>query len=89
MRYLCTIGSIVAFEDIFNPLTGCGLFQTFFVSIMLYEFEILSESHLDILEYFQAEVWKWILGHTRYHNNICAVVALHWLSVKAGYLFAN
>ena len=68
-----------------NPLTGRSLFDTFVVPTLLYECEtwILSESHLHILESFQAEIGKRILGISKYHSNICSRIGLHWPSVKA------
>ena len=68
-----------------NPLTGRSLFETFVVSTMLYGCEtwILSESHFDILESFQAEIGKRILGVSKYYSNTSTLIGLHWPSVKA------
>ena len=77
--------SIGAFHGRLNPLTGRSLFDTFVVPTLLYGCEtwILSESHLHILESFQAEIGKRILGISKYHSNICSRIGLHWPSVKA------
>ena len=74
-----------AFHGRLNPLTGRSLFETFVVPTLLYGCEtwILSESHLHILESFQAEIGKRILGISKYHSNIGTRIGLHWPSVKA------
>ena len=43
---------------------------------------ILSESHFDILESFQAEIGKCILGVSKYYSNTSTLIGLHWPSVK-------
>ena len=84
-RAFFALGSIGAFYGRLNPLTGRSLFETFVVPTLLYGCEtwILSESHLHILESFQAEIGKRILGISKYHSNIGTRIGLHWPSVKA------
>ena len=84
-RAFFSLGSIGAFHGRLNPLTGRSLFETFVVPTMLYgcEIWILSESHLHILESFQAEIGKRILGISKYHTNTSTLIGLHWPSVKA------
>ena len=84
-RAFFALGSIGAFHGQLNPLTGRSLFETFVVPTMLYGCEtwILSESHLHILESFQAEIGKRILGISKYHSNTSTLIGLHWPSVKA------
>ena len=61
---LFALGSFGAFHGRLNPLTCRSLFETFVVPTMLYGCEtwILSETHLRMLEFFQAEIGKHILG---------------------------
>jgi hypothetical protein len=84
-RAFFALGSIGAFHGRLNPLIGRSLFETFVVPTMLYGCEtwILSESHLHILESFQAEIGKHILGITNYHSNNSTLIGLHWPSVNA------
>ena len=79
------LGSIGAFHGRLNPLTGRSLFETFVVPTMLYGCEtwILSETHIRMLESFQAEIGKRILGISKYHSNTSTLIGLHWPSVKA------
>ena len=80
-RAFFALGSIGAFHGRLNPLTGCSLFQTFVVPSMLYGCEtyawILFEPHLHILDSFQADIRKRILGVSRYHSNISSLIELH------------
>ena len=84
-RAFFALGSIGAFHGRLNPLTGRSLFETFVVPTMLYGCEtwILSETHLRMLESFQAEIGKHILGISKYHANTSTLIGLHWPSVKA------
>ena len=84
-RTFFALGSIGVFHGQLTPLTGCSLFETFVVPIMLYGYEtwILSEPHLQILESFQAEIGKYILGISKHHSNTSTLIGLHWPSAKA------
>ena len=84
-RAFFALGSIGAFHGKLNPLTGRSLFETFVMPTLLYGCEtwILSESHLQILESFQAEIGKRILGLSKFHSNTSTLIGLHWPSVKA------
>ena len=84
-RAFFALGSIGAFHGRLNPLTGRSLFETFIVPTMLYGCDtwILSVSHLHILEMFQAEIGKRILGVSKYYSNTSTLIGLHWPSVKA------
>ena len=68
-----------------NPLTGRSLFETFVIPTLLYGCEtwILTESLYDILESFQEEIGKRILGISKYHTNTSTLIGLHWPTVKA------
>ena len=84
-RAFFALGSIGAFHSRLNSLTGHSLFETFVVPTMLYGCEtwILSVSHFHILEMFQAEIGKCILGDSKYYCNTSTLIGLHWPSVKA------
>ena len=68
-----------------NPLTGRSLFETFVIPTLLYGCEtwILTKSIYNILESFQAEIGKWILGISKYHTNTSTLIGLHWPTVRA------
>ena len=84
-RLFFALGSIGAFHGRLNPLTGRSLFETFVIPNLLYGCEtwILTESLYDILEFFQAEIGKRILGISKYHTNTSTLIGLHWPTVKA------
>ena len=67
-----------------NPLSAASLFATFVLPVLLFGSEIwyLSEPLCHLLDQFQAELGKRILGLPKYHTNISVRVALHWPSFK-------
>ena len=83
-RLLCP-GVYWSFSRATKPPHWLQFIRTFVVPTLLYGCEtwILSESHLHILESFQAEIGKRILGISKYHSNIGTRIGLHWPSVKA------
>ena len=90
-RSFFALGSIGAFHGRPNPLTGRSLFETFAIPTLLYGCEtwILTESLYDILESFQAEIGKRILGISKYHTNTSTLIGLHWPTVKARILLCK
>ena len=79
-RAFFALGSIGAYPGALNPLSGCSLFSTFVLPILLYSSEnwILSDSQISTLEGFQAEIGRRILQLSRCHSHLSVVVALRW-----------
>ena len=79
-----------------NPLTASEIFETCIIPICLYGSEnwLLTDSLLEVLEDFQAEIGKKILKLPKHHANLSTLIALGWptmryriLSRKINFLF--
>ena len=78
------LGSIGAYQGALNPLSGRSLFSTFALPILLYGCEnwILTDSLVATLEKFQAEIGRRILRLSKFHSELCVIIALRWPRIR-------
>ena len=78
------LGSIGAYQGALNPLSGRSLFSTFALPILLYGCEnwILTDSLVATLEKFQAEIGRCILRLSKFHSELCVIIALRWPRIR-------
>ena len=78
-------GAMGGFQGKLNPLSGRVIFETCVVPVLLFGSEnwYLTESLLDKLEPFQAEIGRRILKLPRHHSGRATRLALEWPSMTA------
>ena len=78
-------GAMGGFQGKLNPLSGRAIFETCVVPVLLFGSEnwYLTESLLDKLESFQAEIGRRILKLPRHHSGRATRLTLEWPSMTA------